>query len=55
MFPASTKGGGAVLAFPDVCKTPSPAGPIPIAYPNVAMASQGQKGAKKVKWRAIQS
>ena len=51
MFPASTNGGGAVLAFQDVCKTPSPAGPIPIAYPNVAGASQGQKNARKVKTR----
>jgi hypothetical protein len=23
-----------VIAFPDVCKTPSPGGPIPIPYPN---------------------
>ena len=26
MFPASTKGAGVSLSFPDVCKTPSPAG-----------------------------
>ena len=36
MFPVSTHGGQAVLAFPDVCKTPTaPAGPVPIAYPNI--------------------
>jgi hypothetical protein len=34
MYPASTKQGAAVLAFPDVCKTPTPAGPIPVPYPN---------------------
>jgi hypothetical protein len=26
--------GGANLCFPDVCKTPTPAGPVPIPYPN---------------------
>ncbi len=36
-------------AFPDVCKTPSPAGPIPIPYPNVAKASDTSKSSKKVK------
>ena len=28
---------GTDLGFPDVCLTPSPAGPVPIPYPNVAM------------------
>ncbi|MGE0787239.1 MAG: DUF4150 domain-containing protein [Sandaracinaceae bacterium] len=28
---------GMDLAFPDVCLTPTPAGPVPIPYPNVAM------------------
>ena len=27
---------GIAFAFPDVCKTPSPGGPIPIPYPNIA-------------------
>lgn len=27
------------FAFPDVCKTPSPGGPIPIPYPNIAQLS----------------
>ena len=40
--------GGVTAAFPDVCKTPSPAGPIPIPYPNVAKASDTDKGTKKV-------
>lgn len=34
---ANTMMGGMDLAFPDVCKTPSPAGPIPIPYPNMSM------------------
>lgn len=31
------------MAFPDVCKTPTPGGPVPIPYPNIA--SQGKPGA----------
>jgi hypothetical protein len=34
---------------PAVCKTPSPNGPVPIAYPNAAMDSDLAKGAKGVK------
>jgi len=52
MMPASTKAGGQCLAFPDVCKTPAPpAPPIPIPYPNIAMANQASSGTctKKVK------
>jgi len=37
------------IAFPDVCKTPSPAGPIPIPYPNIAMSSDTSKGSRDVK------
>lgn len=40
---------GVTIAFPDVCKTPSPAGPIPIPYPNIAKSSDTDKGTKKVK------
>ncbi len=28
---------GTDTAFPDVCLTPSPAGPVPIPYPSIAM------------------
>ena len=34
--------------FPDVCKTPSPGGPVPIPYPNIGKASDTSKGPKKV-------
>jgi hypothetical protein len=34
---ANTMMGGMDMAFPDVCKTPTPAGPIPIPYPNMSM------------------
>jgi hypothetical protein len=37
------------FAFPDPCKTPTPAGPIPIPYPNIAKSSDTAKGSKKVK------
>jgi hypothetical protein len=41
--------GGTTIAFPDVCKTPSPAGPIPIPYPNIAKSSDTASGTTKVK------
>lgn len=41
IFPASTKGGGICLAFPDVCKMPGPPGPfVPVPYPNIAKTAQ---------------
>lgn len=41
MFPASTNSpSGQCMAMPDVCKTPTPAGPVPIPYPNIAMLQQ---------------
>jgi hypothetical protein len=30
---------GMITAFPDVCKTPSPGGPVPIPYPNIAKSA----------------
>lgn len=40
--------GGTTVAFPDVCKTPSPAGPVPLPYPNVAKSSDATQTAKTV-------
>lgn len=40
---------GQSFAFPDVCKTPSPGGPIPIPYPNIGFSMDTTKGPKKVK------
>jgi hypothetical protein len=34
---ANTQMMGMDMAFPDVCLTPTPAGPVPIPYPNIAM------------------
>jgi len=33
---ANAQMGGMDLAFPDVCLTPTPAGPVPTPYPNLA-------------------
>src|SRR5437016_1855847 len=49
-MPASTKGGGQCFAMPDVCKTPTPAGPVPIPYPNIVMVAQATKTSTKVKF-----
>lgn len=40
---------GMAINFPDVCKTPSPGGPVPIPYPNIAQSSDTAKGSKSVK------
>lgn len=42
-------GGGAMATMPDVCKTPSPGGPVPVPYPNIARASTLKSGSKSVK------
>src|SRR5512135_651568 len=34
---ANTQMMGQDMGFPDVCNTPTPAGPVPIPYPNIAM------------------
>lgn len=52
MFFVSTRMGGQCLAtVPDVCKTPTPAGPVPVPYPNMSMMVQVVPitAAKKVK------
>lgn len=43
--------GGTAIAFPDVCKTPSPAGgtPVPIPYPNIASSQDTADGSSTVK------
>lgn len=41
--------GGMSPIFPDVCKTPTPAGPVPIPYPNVGKAADITGGPPTVK------
>jgi hypothetical protein len=36
--------GGMSTVFPDVCKTPTPAGPIPLPYPNIGKAADTSSG-----------
>ena len=41
---------GTDTGFPDVCLTPTPAGPVPIPYPNVAMGPTAIPSQVKVLW-----
>lgn len=41
--------GISIATIPDVCKTPSPGGPVPIPYPNIAFSSDLAKGTTTVK------
>jgi hypothetical protein len=40
---------GKTIAFPDVCKTPTPGGPVPIPYPNIAQSSDTANGTTTIK------
>lgn len=40
--------GGKSIVFPDVCKTPTPGGPVPIPYPNIGQSADTAKGPKTV-------
>jgi uncharacterized Zn-binding protein involved in type VI secretion len=40
---------GMTQMFPDVCKTPTPGGPIPLPYPNIAMSTDTADGTTTVK------
>ena len=40
--------GGVDTGFPDVCLTPSPAGPVPIPYPNIAAGPMGVPAAYNI-------
>ncbi|MBI4566216.1 MAG: DUF4150 domain-containing protein [Planctomycetes bacterium] len=41
--------GISTATIPDVCKTPSPGGPVPIPYPNISMSSDLAGGTSTVK------
>lgn len=45
----SKSNGQAIAGPPDVCKTPSPGGPVPIPYPNFAFSQHLAKGTTTVK------
>jgi hypothetical protein len=41
--------GTAAATLPDMCKTPSPGGPVPLPYPNIAVSADLAKGTKTIK------
>jgi hypothetical protein len=41
--------GGSSVAAPDVCKTPTPGGPVPVPYVNAALSRNTAKGSKQVR------
>src|SRR5690606_36857240 len=47
--PVTQKSNGTLITGPDVCKTPTPGGPVPIPYPNIYKSSDLAKGSKSVK------
>lgn len=49
---ANTQMMGTDMGFPDVCLTPTPAGPVPIPYPNVAMGPMGVPAAYNILFMA---
>ena len=56
MIPASTKGGtNTSLGWPDVCKTPTGYGPIPMPYANLidGLAASGDADAKETQKKIV--
>ncbi|MFO0554674.1 MAG: S41 family peptidase [Polyangiaceae bacterium] len=49
MMPASSRGIGMALGFPDVCNTPIPVGTVPIPYPNISEHSTASNTAFNVR------
>ena len=47
---ANNQLGGLDTGLPDVCLTPSPAGPVPVPYPNMANGPMGVPAAYNVLW-----
>jgi len=45
---ANTQLAGTDTGFPDVCLTPTPAGPVPVPYPNIATAPMAVNAVYKV-------
>lgn len=50
---ATTIEAGQCLSATDVCKTPTPAGPVPVAYPNVGLAPIASGASTKVFVRGV--
>ncbi len=41
--------GGSSIGAPDVCKTPTPGGPVPVPYVNTALSRHTAKGSRRVR------
>jgi hypothetical protein len=50
---ANTQMAGNDMGFPDVCLTPSPAGPVPIPYPNISVGCTGAPAAYTVMYMCM--
>jgi hypothetical protein len=44
MYMLNNGGASAMASVPDVCKTPTPAGPVPTPYPNIATTDMADPG-----------
>ncbi|MCP3165756.1 PAAR-like domain-containing protein [Myxococcus qinghaiensis] len=49
MSPVTSESDGTVVGFADVCLTPSPSGPVPIPYANVAKSEDLEEGSRTVR------
>lgn len=49
MFMSSMGASGMCMAMPDVCNTPTPAGPVPVPYPNMGQTSMSLPSNNSVK------
>src|SRR5687767_1431140 len=45
---AHQSSGGMSTVFPDVCKTPTPGGPVPLPYPNIGRSADTADGPNAV-------
>jgi Toxin PAAR-like domain len=48
LTPVTAVSEGTVAGFPDICQTPSPSGPVPIPYSNLARSDSLENGSKSV-------
>jgi len=44
IFSVATMAGGQIMGGPDVCKVPTPGGPVPTPLPNIALPNQASGG-----------
>ncbi|ATB44652.1 PAAR-like domain-containing protein [Corallococcus macrosporus] len=49
LTPVTAESGGTVVGFPDVCRVPSPGGPMPVPFPNVAVSRDLENGSRTVR------